>query len=279
MKSIKLKKLLLLSFILTGLIFVSCNCNKCNEDQKSKKDTTLRKLVTDIEVIKLNNAKFVDAEILMGAGKLKISDGATDLLEAGFAFTYKEFKGNIKYEVIDEKGRLKIIQPSSNKNFNIKNHRIKGYKNIWDLRFNKNVPMNMLIKLGAGDAEININELLIEKLDLKLGAGKADINLNNSKILKRVDVEMGVGDLTLDLTGDWKHNLSAEIDGGIGQLTLILPEKVGVKAKIEKGLTDINVDKFIKDGKYYYNESFNKDKPYIKIKINTGIGQVNLEMR
>ena len=147
------------------------------------------------------------------------------------------------------------------------------------MRFNKDVPMNMLIKFGAGKADVHINQLLVEKLDLELGAGKASIDLNNSKVLKSVDVEMGVGDLTLDLSGDWNHNLFADIEGGIGKLTLILPEKVGVKAKIEKGITDVNVDNFVKKGKYYYNESFNEDKPFIEIEINTGIGQINLVTR
>ena len=88
---------------------------------------------------------------------------------------------------------------------------------------------------------------------------------------------MGVGDATVDLTGVWKHNLIVDIEGGIGKLTILLPEKVGVKAKIEKGLTDINIDKLVKDGEFYYNKYYNEDKHFIDIKINTGIGQINLE--
>lgn len=274
MKSIKFYKFLLLFFILTGLTFISCNYIHDNDNDEFQKDTTKGELKTDIKVIKLNNAKFVDVEILMAAGKLKITDGADNLLEAGFIYNREDLKARIKYNVLDEKGTLKIIQPSTDNEY-----KIKSYKNIWDLRFNNNVPMNMLIKFGAGDADINVNELLIKNLDLKLGAGKANINLKNSKILKKVDIEMGVGDLTLDLTGDWEHNLNVDIEGGIGKLTILLPEKVGVKAEIEKGLTDINARKFIKDGSLYYNKSYNENKPFIEVKINTGIGQVNLETR
>ncbi|RLD62634.1 MAG: hypothetical protein DRJ01_05760 [Bacteroidetes bacterium] len=278
MKQTKFHKLFLLSFLLTGLFLISCDYISEN-NSSSKKDTTNTKLLTDNEVVELKDAKFVDAEILMGAGKLTIFGGAENLLDASFEFSDKEFKADIKYEVSEEEGKLKISQPSSDIHFNIQNDSVKMYKNIWDLRFNKDVPMNMLIKFGAGKADVHINQLLVEKLDLELGAGKASIDLNNSKVLKSVDVEMGVGDLTLDLSGDWNHNLFADIEGGIGKLTLILPEKVGVKAKIEKGITDVNVDNFVKKGKYYYNESFNEDKPFIEIEINTGIGQINLVTR
>ncbi|MCK5823100.1 MAG: hypothetical protein KAG95_03790 [Bacteroidales bacterium] len=275
MKQIKFHKLFLLYFLLTGLVFISCDFIP-NNGNTSQNDTTKIELIKNNEVVALNNAKFVETEILMGAGKLTIFGGAENLLEAAFAYSNKKFKADIKYEVSEEEGKLKIIQPSSKIHYNIQNDRVKMYKNIWNLRFNKDVPMNMVIKFGAGNADVHINELLVEKLDLELGAGKASINLNNSKVLNSVDVEMGVGDLTLDLSGDWDHNLFADIEGGIGKLTLILPEKVGVKVKIEKGITDVNVDNFVKKGKYYYNERFSEDNPFMEIEIDSGIGQINL---
>lgn len=208
----------------------------------------------------------------MGAGQLKINNGANNLLEAGFAYTYENYKAKINYKVIDEKGTLKIKQPSTNNEYKIKN-----YKNIWDLRFNNKVPMTMSIKFGVGEANVNLNNLLIKYLDFKLGAGKANINLKSSRIIKKLVVDMGVGDVLLDLSGEWNHNLDVVVNGGIGKLTVLLPKEVGVKANVKKGLTDINAQQFIKEGNIYYNKAYDKDKPIIDLDINTGIGQVNLK--
>lgn len=274
MKPNNLSKFLLLFIILiSSYSFISCDfIDNNNNNNEFRKDTVEKNLKTDIKVVKLNKAKSVDVEILMGAGLLKINDGANKLLEAGFAYTYENFKAKINYKVIDEKGTLKIIQPSTNNGYKIKN-----YKNIWDLRFNNKVPMTMLIKFGAGEANVNLGNLLIKDLDFKLGAGKANIDLKSSKILKKLVVNMGVGDVLLDLTGEWNHNLDVTIDGGIGKLTILLPKEVGVKANVKKGLTDINAQQFIKDGNIYYNKAYDENKPFIDLDINTGIGQVNLK--
>lgn len=42
--------------------------------------------------------------------------------------------------------------------------------------------------------------------------------------LRDLDIDMGVGELTIDLTGELKENLKVNIDGGIGSATIYLSE-------------------------------------------------------
>jgi hypothetical protein len=47
---------------------------------------------------------------------------------------------------------------------------------------------------------------------------------------------MGAGKTTVDLTGDYTKGFNANIQGGVGEATVMLPSEVGVKAKVEGGL-------------------------------------------
>ena len=42
-----------------------------------------------------------------------------------------------------------------------------------------------------------------------------------------------MGDMTLDLTGDWRQNADVIVKMGLGSLHLLFPEGLGVKARAE----------------------------------------------
>ncbi|MBK5246816.1 MAG: hypothetical protein JJE49_06050 [Peptostreptococcaceae bacterium] len=48
--------------------------------------------------------------------------------------------------------------------------------------------------------------------------------------------------LLLGLSGDWAKNVTVDIIGGVGSATIILPEKVGVLVKVERGIGKTNLE-------------------------------------
>jgi hypothetical protein len=78
----------------------------------------------------------------------------------------------------------------------------------WKLRLNNRVPLDVVTRLGAGNAEMNLGAL----------------------DLRSVEVHMGVGNLDMDLRGDPRRDYSVEIHGGVGNATVRLPMDVGIVA-------------------------------------------------
>ncbi len=90
------------------------------------------------------------------------------------------------YHTLGGTSDLSIEQPSSS-------HAHIGdntYK--WDIQAANDIPLELIAHLGAGSARLDLG----------------------SMIMRRVDVEMGVGELNMDLRGNPKHDFDVHIHGG-----------------------------------------------------------------
>jgi hypothetical protein len=205
----------------------------------------------DPQSVELGNAKNVEVELHIGVGHLRLAGGAKKLLEGEFVYNVARWKPELKYEVFGENGKLTVRQPESH------GAPTGGRtKNEWNLNLNEKVPLNLQVELGVGKSELELGSLN----------------------LKQLDIHTGVGECTLDLSGDWKQDLRADIDGGIGQVTLRLPAQVGVQAEVDKGIGGIHARDFKKEGNSYRNEAYGKSKVTLYLRIKAGIGEVRLEL-
>ena len=198
--------------------------------------------------VKLGEAKSARVEIEMGAGELSVGSGAQDLLEADFLYPGPAAKPKVEYEVSGGEGRLTIRQPAGVQGPH-------GSGNTWDLHLNSKVPLSLKVEQGAGRSKLVLAGLALSNLDLEIGAGET----------------------VVDLSGDWKNDVTAKIQGGVGKATVRLPSEVGVRASAQGGIGAINVHGLKKEGSAYVNEAYGKSPVTIKVEVEGGIGEINLE--
>jgi predicted membrane protein len=94
--------------------------------------------------------------------------------------------------------------------------------------------------------------------------------------LRRVEVEMGVGELKMDLRGAPKHDYDVNIHGGVGECTIHLPRDAGIYATGSGGIGDIHVEGLRKQGDHWVNDAYDNAKVKIRVEVEGGIGQINL---
>jgi len=82
--------------------------------------------------------------------------------------------------------------------------------------------------------------------------------------------------MDVDLTGDRKTDLTADIEGGVGQANIRLPKNVGVIAHASGGIGSINVRGLKHDGDSYINDAYGKSPATIHLKVEGGIGEITL---
>jgi len=204
---------------------------------------------TESQTVKLGDAKSARVEIDMSAGELSVGSGAKDLLEADFSYGSPSSRPEVVYNVSGGQGRLTIGQRGSG-------HGRGSGHNKWDLHLSNKVPLELKVDQGAGRARLTLGGLS----------------------LSRLDVDLGAGETIVDLTGDWKNNLTANIDGGVGRATVRLPSDVGVRATAHGGIGAINVHGLIKIGDAYVNEAYGKSPITVEVKVEGGVGEINLEL-
>lgn len=150
----------------------------------------------------------------------------------------------------------------------------KNAKNEWKVNLSRNTPLDLTIKIGAGESKLNLQNSNIQKLTLNAGAASTDIDLRGSKI-NDLDVNVGVGQLTLDLRGNWDHDVNVDVTGGIGDVKIRLPKSTGVRLK-SSGLGSRNMASLQKEGNTYVNAALANSKHVINIKVAGGLGSVTV---
>jgi N-terminal domain of toast_rack, DUF2154 len=198
--------------------------------------------------VPLGQQKSVAVDIKMGAGKLRVGGGTTDLMNADFTYNVDAWKPEIRYEANGDQGHLIIQQPTASHNY-------RGRTRYdWDVRLNAQIPMEMNVNMGAGNANLVLAGLNLSQLKVNMGAGEADI----------------------DLDGRWTHDLEASVQGGVGKAVLHLPRDVGVRATVQGGLGTIQASELSKNGDVYTNSAFGKSPVNLNIQVHGGIGEVDL---
>ena len=230
--------------------------------------------VEEYRSMDLLGAEIVRAEIEMKAGILEIGGGADALMEADFVYNVDQWKPEVIYEVDGGRGELLVRMPKTElSGFG------EGFKYEWDLRFNDDVPMELFVELGAGESDLNLASMHLERLKVMNGAGETRVNVGGNPVLKKLNIYTGAGEVELDLVGDWDHDLDASIKGGVGEITVRLPSNVGVRVDASKGIGSIKADGFMKDGGDYVNDAYGKSGVTLSIDITAGIGEIRLETK
>ena len=189
-----------------------------------------RETRTETRTIDAGGARSAAVSVRMGAGELRLSGGATSLMEAEFTTNVKHWVPETDYRVVGERGELKVRQTKGHSLF------IGNRRNDWDIRLTGSLPIDLDVKLGAGESRLDLRGVDLASLD----------------------VDMGVGELNLDLTGPRAKDLEVRIHGGVGSARVTLPRDVGVRVEVDGGIGSVSAHGLLKDGHRYVNEAFGR---------------------
>ncbi len=202
----------------------------------------------DFQAIDRDKAEMVSVRLKMGAGKLRIDTGTDKLVAADFTYNVPAWRPEVRYTNNADRGTLTIEQPPT------EGIHMAGTEYEWDLRMNREVPLDLDLKFGAGEAHLDVGGLM----------------------LRSVSVDMGVGQLDLDLRGNPKKSYDVQVHGGVGEAVVHLPSDVGVEAEAQGGLGSIEASGFQHDGNRYYNSAWEDAKVRIHLDIHGGVGSIRL---
>ena len=192
-------------------------------------------------------AKTVSATIQMNAGDLDLSGGSTHLLEGNFNYRSSVGGPRVDYSVAGTTGSLHISQDESQVHFgNTENH--------WTLHLANDIPIDLRVDMGAGRGNFRLRDINVTALNLDIGAGQVDV----------------------DLTGTRKADLHGTIEGGVGEANIRLPKDVGVVVSASGGLGTIENHGLKHDGDEYVNDAYGKSPVTIHLKVEGGIGRISL---
>jgi hypothetical protein len=207
-------------------------------------------LQSESQSIELGDAKSVLVKINMGAGNLVVAGGTEQLLDADFNYNVARLKPEVNYA--DD--TLVLGQPDAEGLPNLRG--ITDFRNDWNLQLNNDVPMDLRVNMGAGTSELHLADLALTGLAITLGAGQS----------------------TVDLNGNWTRDLDVTVDTGATDITVQLPQNVGVRVEVERGPTAIDASGLTQDGDIYTNAAYGESPVTLDVNVKAGVGLLNLEV-
>lgn len=195
----------------------------------------------------LDKSEMTRVELRMGAGELNVSGGSPKLAEADFTYNVASWKPSVDYHSTGVRGDLLITQPEGSGGFGETEYR-------WDVRLNDGLLMDVVTKLGAGNAKMNLGGMNLRSVELNIGAGE----------------------VTMDLRGAPKRSYDVRINGGVGQATVYLPKTVAIDATAKGGIGEVNVRGLEQRGGRWVNASQENSPVTIRLDVKGGVGQIDI---
>ncbi len=132
-------------------------------------------------------------------------------------------------------------------------HTFSHYEN-WSLSLNPEIPVALSVISGAGNINITPGEVKLSGLT----------------------VEMGTGDLDIDLSG-WKGgHLPVLISGGLGSMSIILPNNTSIASSIETGIGSRTISGLEGGDGIYYLSMQNPHASVISLSVAQGVGDLTI---
>jgi len=229
-------------------------------------------VLTEDKSVETRGAHSARVELRMGAGKVNVQGGASDLMNATFSYNVSAWKPIVDYVVTNDQGRLLVREPNGTYSFSTK------YRYDWDIRLNSSTPIDMEVKTGAGNVSLDLSDMMVRTLTVDAGASSTSI-IASAKVMTSMDVKTGVGSVNIDLTGDWKNSADVHVDGGVGSIKLVVPENVGVTINVQRGLGSIDARGFTRNGSTYRNAAWGTTAVTLNLDLNVGVGSVTITQK
>ncbi len=169
-----------------------------------------------------------------------------------------------------------------------------------ELELARGIPMDLDLEFGAVRADLDLGGLALTDLDLSTGASESEVDVsepNPSRLetarfevgaaeftarnlgnlnADRIEVDAGVGSITLGLEGRWQRDAEVDIDMGLGSLELRIPEGLGVRLRKDSFLTSLDSQGLVKRGDVYESLDWDRADRRVTIEIDAAFGSISV---
>jgi hypothetical protein len=163
------------------------------------------------------------------------------------------------------------------------------------------VDLALDLTLGAVDADVELGGLRVTHLQMKTGASRAVIRfsqpnaarcqlaaisagaaevsllgLGNSRC-EDIEFEGGIGKVMLDFSGAWSSSSEVEVKIAVGELTLRLPRKIGIRVTMDKFLSSFEPVGLVRRGPGFESPNYDSKQRHLDLDLTSAVGGVNVE--
>jgi len=173
--------------------------------------------------------------------------------------------------------------------------------NSVELQIGPDVPVELHLSFGAGEAELDLTGIPVRDLELSTGASESTLRVDeaNPEIMesarfnvgvaefrirglgnlnaKEVSLKAGLGSVTLDLDGEWPAECRLSLEMGLGALNLRTPESLGIRLRHQESwLATVDFNGLVRHGDTWLSPNWNSADRQLEIDVTAALGSIDL---
>lgn len=236
----------------------------------------------------------LEVEVEYGAGRFEVEAADPGVLyQVELRYDEERFRPVTEYE-----GRhLEVRTESLDEGIHLGRGRSGGRMK---LALARNLPMAVELRFGAVRADLDLGGLALTDLELSTGASDSRLEISEPNPVEmrrarleigaaefttrhlgnlnaeRIEVDAGVGEVTLDFTGEWQRDAQVEVDMGLGSLELRFPEGLGVMLTKDSFLTSLDAQGLVKRDDAYYSRNWREAERRVTLEVDAALGSIEV---
>lgn len=242
----------------------------------------------------LGSQEALEVRVRYGAGEfdLRSTDDVDLLYDMELRYDEEQFEPVAEYS----DGSLEVGVQSMRRSINVG----KRSQARMELGLTRQLPLKLDVEIGAAEVDVDLTDLQIEAIEFRTGASSSAIEISSPNPVRmtsaefaagaaeftvrgignlnaaNISVDAGVGDVTLDFTGEWQGDAQAKIDMGLGALKLRFPRGLGVKLMKDSFLTSFDSRGLDKRGDAFYSEGYEDAAYRLEIEVDAAFGSIDI---
>ncbi len=258
---------------------------------QSLKDVVSSRQVTDEEALRV--------DLGYDAGRLTLRRGTPRVLyRAAFRYTEEAVEPVTEYR----RGVLRVAVSHAGDGRRARmDFGDRWSENSLELELAPDLPLELELDFGAGQADIDLTGLAVRTLQLSTGAAEATLRIDEANRERmetasfnvgvadfRIDgvgnlnaeevvVKAGLGSVVLDLEGEWRTDARLTLEMGLGALRIQAPEFLGMQLRNRNTfLASMNVDGLMRRGDGWRSPNWDSAPRKVEIDISAALGSIEV---
>lgn len=170
-----------------------------------------------------------------------------------------------------------------------------------ELELVRGIPIDLNLEIGATRSIIDLGGLSLMALDVSAGASESTISISEPNPVRlraarfqvgavsfraeglqnlnaeRIELKAGVGEVTLDFSGQPKEETTVDVEMGLGSLTLRFPRGVGVRIIKNTFLASFDSEGLLKQGDTYLSPDWESAPRRVTVQVKAALGSIDVQ--
>jgi len=241
----------------------------------------------------------LNARVEYGAGSLRVEPGQSgELYRMNLSYDEDRF---VPVSDFDGSSRTVVLGVRAAGQGGVRVVSGNQLRQLATIAISPRADLALYLSLGAVDADVELGGLRISDLDLKTGASRATVRfsrpngmrcrhaafsagaaelsvfgLGNSRC-DEIAFEGGIGKVLLDFSGVWTSSAHVEVKMAMGEITLRLPRRVGIRLAMDKFLSSFEPTGLVRRGNSFVSPNYDSAERRLDLDLTTAMGGVNVE--